>query len=61
MELTMTALIVFIVIVLLVVVYAISIYNKLVTLRNRFKKQLRSNRSSTETSIRPNSEFSKHR
>ncbi|EGQ9826926.1 LemA family protein [Vibrio parahaemolyticus] len=37
MELTMTALIVFIVIVLLVVVYAISIYNKLVTLRNRFK------------------------
>ncbi|HCE2793361.1 TPA: LemA family protein [Vibrio parahaemolyticus] len=33
----MTALIVFIVIVLLVVVYAISIYNKLVTLRNRFK------------------------
>ncbi|EGQ9465482.1 LemA family protein [Vibrio parahaemolyticus] len=35
MELTMTALIVFIV--LLVVVYAISIYNKLVTLRNRFK------------------------
>ncbi|EGR2693759.1 LemA family protein [Vibrio parahaemolyticus] len=37
MELTMTALIVFIVIVLLLVVYAISIYNKLVTLRNRFK------------------------
>ncbi|EPZ9279053.1 LemA family protein [Vibrio parahaemolyticus] len=33
----MTALIVFIVIVLLVLVYAISIYNKLVTLRNRFK------------------------
>ncbi|HCE5294656.1 TPA: LemA family protein, partial [Vibrio parahaemolyticus] len=31
----MTSLIVFIVIVLLVVVYAISIYNKLVTLRNR--------------------------
>ncbi|MCQ4504685.1 LemA family protein, partial [Vibrio parahaemolyticus] len=34
----MTALIVFIFIVLLVVVYAISIYNKIVTLRNRFKK-----------------------
>ncbi|POB68636.1 LemA family protein, partial [Vibrio vulnificus] len=33
----MTTFIVFIVLVLLIVVYAISIYNKLVTLRNRFK------------------------
>ncbi len=33
----MTALIVFIVIILLIVVYGITIYNKLVTLRNRFK------------------------
>lgn len=33
----MTSLIVFIVIILLIAVFAISIYNKLVTLRNRFK------------------------
>ncbi|EKO5188690.1 LemA family protein [Vibrio vulnificus] len=33
----MTTFIVFVVLVLLIVVYAISIYNKLVTLRNRFK------------------------
>ena len=37
MELTMTSLIVFIVIILLIAVFAVSIYNKLVTLRNRFK------------------------
>lgn len=33
----MTSLIVFIVIILLIAVFAVSIYNKLVTLRNRFK------------------------
>lgn len=49
----MTSLIVFIVIILLIAVFAVSIYNKLVTLRNRFKNSFAQIEVQLKTSLRP--------